>query len=174
MDQIIDSFYQSIDVFGKAGIPLGNVSSQLFANIYLHELDEFIKHKLRLKFYLRYCDDFVILSHNPKLLLWLICVIDDFLKIHLKLQLHPKKVFLLNLAGGVDFVGYVQFLHHRCLRPQTKRRLKSRLRRGLELFHKGKLSQTQLDQKIQSYLGLLSHANEFYFSQIIKNKYWVR
>jgi len=123
---------------------------------------------------LRYCDDFVILSRNPRLLLWLICVIDGFLKTHLKLELHPRKVLLLSLSEGIDFVGYVQFLHYRILRPQTKRRLKSRLKTGLKLFHKGKLSQSELDQKVQSYLGLLSHANEFDFSQVIKNKYWVR
>jgi len=174
IDQIIDSFHQSTDVFGPAGLPLGNVSSQLFANIYLHELDEFIKHKLRLKFYLRYCDDFVILSHHPKLLLWLICVIDDFLNTHLRLQMHPKKIFLLTIAGGIDFVGYVHFLHHRLVRPQTKRRLKRKLKTAFKLFQRGKLSSTALDQKVQSYLGLLSHANAFHFSQIIKNAYWVR
>jgi len=110
-------------------------------------------------------------SHNPKLLLWLICVIDDFLNTHLRLQMHPKKIFLLTIAGGIDFVGYVHFLHHRLVRPQTKRRLKRKLKTAFKLFQRGKLSNTALDQKMQSYLGLLSHANAFRLSQIIKNAY---
>ena len=85
-------------------------------------------------------------SHNPKLLLWLICVIDDFLKTHLRLQMHPKKVFLLTIAGGIDFVGYVHFLHHRLVRPQTKRRLKRKLNTALKLFQRGKISCASLDQ----------------------------
>lgn len=174
VDRIIDSFHQSTNLFGKVGLPLGNVTSQLFANIYLHDLDDFIKNRLKLKFYLRYCDDFVILSHDLKSLRWLICQIEEFVRVHLRLELHPRKISLVTIAGGIDFVGYVHFPHHRVVRPQTKRRLKSRLKKGLKLFHEGKLTSTQLDQKLQSYLGVLSHGDEFLFSQTIKNAYWVR
>jgi retron-type reverse transcriptase len=174
IDLIIDSFHHSSGIFGKVGLPLGNVTSQLFANIYLNDLDNFIKQNLKLKFYLRYCDDFVILLKSPRYRLEFIERIDYFLKTSLHLTLHPRKISVSTLSKGIDFVGYVQFLHYRRLRPQTKRRLKSRLKEGLKLFHTGKLTKEKMDQKVQSYFGILSHANEFHFSLTMKNVYWVR
>ena len=88
VDAIIDSF--NVHIAGK-GIPLGNVTSQLFANVYLHELDDFIKQELRERFYLRYCDDFIILSSDQHHLRCLIQRIAEFLSANLKLELHQKK-----------------------------------------------------------------------------------
>ncbi len=173
-DLIIDSFKKGTDLFGARGMPLGNVTSQLFANIYLHELDDFIKQKLRDRFYLRYCDDFVILSRKAEPLLRRICQIEEFLETHLRLELHPKKVILSKLSQGIDFLGYVMLPHHIRLRMQTRRRLKRRLKEAYKAYQKDDLTYVQMDQKIQSYLGILSHANEFHFSQAIKNAYWIR
>jgi retron-type reverse transcriptase len=97
IDAIIDSF--SAGAEGK-GIPLGNVTSQLFANIYLHELDDFINQELRERFYLRYCDDFIILSSDQHHLRYLIDKISTFLAGNLQLELHPKKVILRKLRKG--------------------------------------------------------------------------
>ena len=85
------------------GIPLGNVTSQLFANIYLHELDWFMKQTLGVHWYIRYCDDFVIVSHDKTYLESLIEPIRVFLVIILKLELHPHKVTNSFLGAGNRF-----------------------------------------------------------------------
>jgi RNA-directed DNA polymerase len=171
-DMIIDSF--KIGVGGNVGIPLGNVTSQLFANVYLHELDEFIKHELKEKHYLRYCDDFIILSNDKTHLISLIISIRDFLAKKLKLELHPKKVTIRKLSRGIDFVGYVLFEKHVLLRTRAKQRMKRRLKEVYESYLIGKTDAVSMDQRLQSYLGILSHANQYTLSQAIKNAYWTR
>lgn len=103
----------------KSGLPLGNITSQLFANIYLNELDQFIKHTLRVKYYIRYCDDFVILNVDKKYLENLIPKIAEFLENNLKLSLHPNKIFIRKLKLGMDFLGWVNFFGYRILRNKT-------------------------------------------------------
>jgi len=137
LDEVIDSFPE--------GIPLGNLTSQIFANIYMNELDQFIKHKLRFKYYLRYADDFLILSGDNKSLQRLIVTIAEFSEINLKLELHPKKIILRNLNWGIDFLGYIVLPYYRLLRTKTKRRILKRVN----------------IKNLPSYLGLLSHANTY-------------
>lgn len=172
IDVIIDSF--EIHKGLAVGIPLGNVTSQLFANIYLHELDDFVKQSLREPYYLRYCDDFLILSRDESHLQSLIPTIRGFLTKTLKLELHPKKVIIRKLIQGIDFVGYVIFPHHRLVRTRTKQRMKKRLSEAYEDFLNGLIDGNQMDQKLQSYLGILSHANQHNLAQAIKNAYWIR
>ena len=110
---------------GKQGIglPLGNLTSQLFANVYLSELDKFVKYKLKIKYYIRYADDFVILYEDEECLENKIPIITDFLYKKLKLILHPNKIFIKTLCSGVDFLGWVNFADHRVLRNKTKKRM---------------------------------------------------
>ena len=169
-DMIIDSFRLGGDV----GIPLGNVTSQLFANIYLHELDNFVKQDLKEKCYLRYCDDFIILSNNEDHLKSLIVSIREFLAKKLRLELHPKKVIIRKLTQGIDFVGYVLFEKHVLLRTRSKQRMKRRLKEVYERYLIGAVDAAPMDQMLQSYLGILSHANQHTLSQAIKNAYWIR
>lgn len=150
------------------------MTSQLFANIYLHELDDFVKQNLREKYYLRYCDDFIILSDDKKKLTDLIFLIQNFLKKNLQLELHPKKVGIRKLSQGIDFVGYVLFEKHVLVRTRTKQRMKSRLKDAYEGYMESKMNNITMDQKLQSYLGMLSHADQYAFSQALKNAYWVR
>lgn len=168
IDTFIDSFY--VKQKGKR-IPLGNVTSQLFANIYLHELD---MHKLREPNYLRYCDDFIILSSDQHYLRCLISYIGECLAKHVKLELHPKKIILRKLSTGIDFVGYVFFAHHTLLRNRTKQRMKCRLKNTFESFLNDSTEAVAMDQQLQSYLGILSHANQHKLSLALKNAYWVR
>lgn len=171
IDIIIDSF--SIGKEGK-GIPLGNVTSQIFANIYLHELDKYIKHQLREPYYLRYCDDFIILSNDESHLRCLIEYIRKFLLINLQVELHPKKIILRKLSKGIDFIGYILFANHLLVRTKTKRRMKNRLKITFERFLKGSIDTKMMDQQLQSYLGILSHANQYKLSLALRNTYWVR
>ena len=144
LERIIVSFYSTCP--GK-GLPLGNLTSQLLVNIYMNEFDQFIKHKIKAKYYIRYADDFVIMSTDKAWLKKLLSEIHDFLLSDLKLTLHPDKVFIKTIASGVDFLGWVHFPDHRVLRSTARRRMFKNLKN-----HKD-------GPKIQSYKGLLSHGN---------------
>lgn len=150
---IIDSHHAS---FGK-GLPLGNLTSQLFANIYLHPFDLFIKRFLRAKWYIRYADDFVILSSDRTLLSAYLSLIQVFLAETLQLELHPSKVHIQTIASGVDFLGWVHFPHHRVPRTSTIRRM---------MRH---VAEQPTDETVQSYLGMLKHGNAYRLSLEIRN-----
>lgn len=165
IDRMVDSFKKQ--GVPEKGIPLGNVTSQLFANIYLHELDLFVKQQLRERYYLRYCDDIIFLSKDKDHLLQLVEVIRDFLATHLRLELHPKKVVIRKLSQGIDFVGYVFFSRHRLLRTRTKKWIKA----AYVSYLKGTIDAQSMDQRLQSYVGILSHASQERLSQALKNAY---
>ena len=152
LERIIGSFQSTAP---NIGLPLGNLTSQLFVNIYMNEFDQFMKHKLKAKYYIRYADDFVILSHDRGWLEELLPKIGDFLQERLKLDLHPNKVSISTLASGVDFLGWVHFPNHRVLRTVTKRRMLK------------KLQDNPSPETTASYLGLLGHGNTNKIKNII-------
>lgn len=129
------------------GLPLGNLTSQLFANVYLNELDQFMKRQLKARYYIRYADDFSIIADCRDCLARLLTTIRTFLRGCLKLELHPDKVFIKTVAGGVDFLGWVHFPDHRVIRAATRKRMVRFLRKNAPLAAR------------QSYLGLLQHGN---------------
>jgi len=143
LEKVIFSFSSAL---GR-GLPLGNLTSQLFVNIYMNEFDQFVKHKLKAKYYIRYADDFVVLSSDKSWLEELLPRIGDFLKENLRLDLHPNKIYIKTLASGVDFLGWVHFPDHRVLRTTTKRRMIKRI------------EENPKQETINSYLGLLKHGN---------------
>ena len=113
----------------KIGMPLGNLTSQFFANVYLNELDQFAKHKLKAKYYIRYVDDFVMLHQSKKQLeLWKEEV-SKFLKINLKLELHPDKTKIIPLSKGIDFVGFRNFYYFKLLRKRNIRNMKFKIKK---------------------------------------------
>jgi len=135
------------------GLPLGNLTSQLFANIYLHELDRFVKHVLREKQYLRYCDDFMIVDGSRERLLGLIPKLDSFLRDHLKLHLHPDKISVRSWSQGVDFLGYVSLPRATVVRTKTALRMRKNI----------------ADGNVTSYLGMCIHANAHELEQELRN-----
>ena len=139
------------------GLPLGNVTSQLFANIYLNELDQFIKHRLKIKYYLRYCDDFIILGLDENYLAKLIKPINQFLNQALKLTLHPDKVEIRKYRQGLDFLGYVVLPHYRVLRTKTKRRIFRKIAQKWQDLKINTISKEAFNQSLQSYFGVLKH-----------------
>src|SRR6185503_2461304 len=106
LENVIASFSSTAP---GVGLPLGNLTSQLLVNIYMNEFDQWIKHKMKVKYYIRYADDFVILDQDKDYLLELIPKIADFLEENLKLQLHPDKLFIKTIYSGVDFLGWIHF-----------------------------------------------------------------
>lgn len=152
---LIGKIIQSFPV----GLPLGNATSQIFANIYLNELDQFAKHSLKEKYYLRYCDDFIFLSESENHLSDLVCKINNFLKSELKLNLHPNKIIIRKFRQGIDFLGYVTLPYHKVLRTKTKRRIFKKLKSKRQDLESGIISEESFGQSLQSYLGVLSHCN---------------
>lgn len=150
---IINSFHRTN---GK-GIPLGNVTSQLFSNVYLNELDHYMKRVLQVKHYIRYADDFILLSRDRQPLANLIPIIEQFLSDRLQLQLHHTKTILRKSHQGIDFLGYIVFPHHIVLRTKTKQRMFRKMTLKKQLLDTGIISQESFDQALQSYLGILKH-----------------
>lgn len=144
LENVVDSFYSSqVGI----GLPLGNLTSQLLVNIYMNELDQYMKHSLKARKYVRYADDFVILSSNKAWLLEILPKIADFLNNRLRLEMHPDKVYIQTYASGVDFLGWVHFIDHRIPRTSTVRRMIRNL------------SENRREQSVLSYRGMLSHGN---------------
>lgn len=144
-ENILDLVAIILESFEKEkgkGLPLGNVTSQLFANIYLNELDQFVKHKLKVKNYFRYADDFVILEKGMKTLELHKQKIGIFLEDELKLELHKDKVFIRKISQGIDFLGYVILPCSIVLRTKTKNRIFKKVS----------------SKNIDSYMGVLKHA----------------
>ena len=142
--QVVLSFHTTAP---GVGLPLGNLTSQLLVNMYMHEFDMFVKQELRVKYYIRYADDFVFLSNDRVYLEQLLPKIDEFLKKQLRLTLHEHKVYIKSFDTGVDFLGWVHFPHHRVLRTATKKRII----RSMSGYPR---NETRL-----SYQGLLSHGS---------------
>jgi len=109
------------------GLPIGSLTSQFFANIYLNELDQFIKHKLKIKYYIRYVDDFVILEKDTKTLINYKKEIEVFLEQNLKLSLHPKKTVIQHKSKGINFLGYIVKEKYLLVRKRTVKSFKKRI-----------------------------------------------
>jgi len=141
LETVINSF--------TPGLPLGNLTSQLLVNIYMNEFDQFIKHKLKVKHYIRYADDFVVFTSDSKQITLILESMGEFLTNELKLTLHPDKIFIKTLSSGLDFLGWVHFPNHRVLRTVTKRRMMKNL------------GKNDSKESLVSYLGMLKHGNTY-------------
>lgn len=153
---VIGSFHTSrVDT----GIPLGNLTSQIFINIYLNELDQCLKRLFKTRYYIRYADDFVIMSYDRDRLRELLPKIGEFLEERLSLQLRANNWPIRSVASGVDFLGWVHFSDHRVLRNTTKWRMIRRL------------EQRASKAALSSYRGLLGHGNAHGLRQMLDLKY---
>lgn len=154
MFALLERIVRSFSMTSGKGIPLGNLTSQLFANVYLHELDWFVKHELNERWYLRYCDDFAIVHPSRGRLFVVVSMIERFLERRLSLRLHPRKVTVRAWTQGIDFLGYVLLPRATVIRTRTKNRMLHRLTM----------------QNASSYFGLCSHASTFRLQQIMRTK----
>jgi len=136
---------------GKLGLPIGNLSSQFFANIYLNELDQHIKHRIGAKYYIRYVDDFLLLHHSPQWLNAALADINSFLPSRLNANLNPSKTILQPIDRGVDFVGQVIMPWHRVTRKRTVNEAIRRINITPD---------SELFEVANSYFGLLGQASK--------------
>ena len=123
----------------RKGMPLGNMTSQFFANVYLNDLDQFVKRKLKMKYYLRYVDDFVILHGDKKVLEDCKDKVEKYLK-NLRLEFHPDKSKIYSLYRGVDFLGFKTFYHHRRVRKRNVKGFKIRLEKLERTYKNGDIT----------------------------------
>ena len=138
-------------------MPLGNLTSQFFANVYLNELDYFVKHTLRAKFYIRYVDDFVILHSSKEQLEYWKSEIINFLKNSLKLELHPEKSKIIPLSRGIDFVGFRNFWHFKLLRKRNVRKIQATVNKFLD----GSISEEKLRESLQGWQAYAKWADTY-------------
>lgn len=165
--EIINSFEVN---YGK-GVPLGNVTSQIFANIYLNELDWFVSKKLRICYYLRYNDDFIILGSDRRKVCEAVRKAIGFVQRKLFLEIPKEKAVFRKLKWGIDFCGYVVLPNGIILRSKTKRRMMKNLSEKFEEMKKEKISQNDFVKTLNSYFGLLKHCNAYDLKEKIINKF---
>ncbi len=139
----------------------------------MNELDQFVKHELMIKSYVRYTDDFIIISDSKLYLEQLVPIVGEVLRDRLKLSLHPEKVAIQPYHRGVDFLGYVIFPHYRLMRVRTRKRMLKKLKYRAEEYNQGLITEYSLNQSLQSYLGALSHANTYKLSRGLRNRFWL-
>lgn len=155
--KILDRIIDHNGIFPPGvGIPVGNLTSQLFANVYLNKLDQFVKHELKVKYYVRYMDDFIILSEDPAELRRILAIIEEFLRRELRLELNPKTT-ILAAKNGINFVGYIHYKDHKKIRKDARRRLT----KLLKAFETGEVEVEYFDRSIESRFGHMEHADTY-------------
>lgn len=152
------------------GLPIGNLTSQMFANLYLNELDQFCKHKLRLHFYIRYMDDIIILHDDKKYLEKVKQDIAVFLGKKLNLQLN-NKTCIRPISMGIEFVGFRVWATHRKLRKKTAKKLKKRLQYMFHAYTIGEIDKDTLDRSVASYRGILKHFDSYGLRKSLNEMY---
>ena len=143
------------------GMPLGNLTSQFFANVFLNELDHFVKDHLRAKHYIRYVDDFVILDKSPIILQQYIKEIDFFLRNSLKLELHPDKSKILFMPRGTEFLGMRIFLHHKLIKEKNLRKFFRKLQLLTSQYDEGKANYDTIYDSLEGWNAYAMNADMF-------------
>ena len=145
-----------LDHTGK-GLPIGNLTSQVFANLYLNELDHFIVHKLRFKRCFRFMDDIVVLHDNPEDLKQLLEKLHIFCRSQLDLEIHPNKIFLRPIHQGIEFLGFHVNSRRRVIKPSNMARIKRRLKRLDHRLKTGKEPTKRIRRRLISWMGYATH-----------------
>lgn len=153
------------------GMPIGNLTSQFFANVYLHELDLFVKHKLKAKCYIRYVDDFVILHVDRYVLETWKVEIAKFLKVNLKLDLHPEKSGVVELEHGVSFLGFRVFQKYRLLKKSNSKRIWKRLSKFEQKYAREEMTSSEALLMLEGWLAYAKFANTYNLGTKVVSRY---
>lgn len=160
------SLIEVTDRESDTGMPIGNLTSQMFANIYLNELDKFVKHALKTHFYARYMDDFIILSDDKSELHDFKNQIIVFLDDELRLQTN-NKTCVRPTALGIEFVGYKIWATHKKIRKSTTKRVRKKLRFTQKQYARGEITAEKVSQKVQSCFAVFDNAD----SKLLREKF---
>lgn len=161
--------YNLIYSYNYDGIPIGNYSSQYFANIYLNELDYYIKFDLKIKYYCRYMDDFVILVKNKESVKNIYGLIEKFINDKLNLKLNPKSKYFMN-KEGCKFLGFVVHDDYILLGNRIKKNIYKKIKIWNYLYNNGSLDIKKFILSYNSYVGHIKHASSYYFKCNMDNK----
>lgn len=156
-------------------MPLGNLTSQFFANVYLNKLDYFVKHQLKARYYLRYVDDFVILHQSKKKLEKYKIKISQFLNKNLNLELHSNKSKILNLTRGINFLGFRLFFYYKLLKKKNLRVFKKKLEFLCSRYDQGLIYYDDIYNFLEGWFAYAKHAQTYKlrkrFSEQIENRF---
>lgn len=152
------------------GMPLGNLTSQFFANIYLGELDLYVKHVLKAKHYIRYVDDFVILGRDKAELEALKSKIDRFLTEKLKIESHPDKSRIIPLKNGITFLGFRVFRRYKLLKKSNMNRIFKRLSKFQEWLDEGTITEGRIRSSFAGWDGYARMANTYKLRKKIRER----
>ncbi len=155
-------------LYRKRGIPIGNLTSQFFANLYLNDFDHFVKEDLRAGYYIRYCDDYVVFGNSKPWLNQIKRQIIDYLYT-LRLRLHENKSRIFRVTDGVDFLGYRMFPDKVRVRKSVVKRYRRKLKKMLVDYKSGKIELSEINNSIQSWIGHVKHADSY---QLRKEMLW--
>lgn len=156
-----NSPFEAVSPTLRRGLPIGNLTSQLFANIYLNRLDQFVKHELRVRWYGRYMDDFFIIHKDKEYLKKMKDEIQIFLQEKLRLTLSERKVILSDVRDGVPFVGYRIFYDHILIRGNTLSHMQRKLRQRSKEYKAGVVSKSSFHATCASISGHIRQADSF-------------
>ena len=171
------TYFPGDDLFAALrprGLPIGNLTSQFWANVYLHELDKFVRHDLRCPAYLRYMDDFVLFSDSKRLLHQWRAEIEAYLARRLRLVMHPRKSTIIPTHTGLDFCGFRLYHTHRRLRRSAVRRFVRRFRRQRALLARGEITLPELTTSVSSWIAHAEYGDTWRLRQRIFNDYPLR
>jgi retron-type reverse transcriptase len=143
------------------GMPLGNLTSQFFANVYLNELDKYVKYELRVKYYIRYVDDFVIIHRDRMVLVNLMKDIDSFLKYNLKIELHPDKTRIIPLDNGITLLRFRLFNSYRLLKKSSTRRIWKRLEKFKLKYKRNEITIDEIRRSLDGWIAYAKFANTY-------------
>ena len=161
---------QNVQSSLQKGIPIGNLTSQLFANIYLNKFDEYVKYELKIKYYVRYMDDFVVLHESKKYLHEVKEKVRLFF-ISIKLTLHPKKVNIFPVALGIDFLGYIIFNNYKLVRKSTVKRFLKNVKIKLKKYDSCSINFNKLMESFNSWESYMDYGNSYNLKKSLQEKY---
>lgn len=159
-DGFISDCYPTDEAGEISGLPIGNLTSQMFANIYLNELDQFCKHELKIHYYIRYMDDIIILHKDKQELHKMKSAIENFINERLGLCLNDKTA-IRPVTMGIEFVGYRVWGSHKKLRKKSVIKMKQRMKEIQHLYKVGSIEFSDVKATMASYFGILKHCDSF-------------
>lgn len=169
--RILEHIIDSADVIDEVGLPLGNTLSQICANIYMNELDQYIKRKLSIKYYTRYADDMFIICESKAEAKRVLMLCEEFINNELNLKLNQRKTKIFPIEQGVNYVGYKIYHTHMLLRNESKRKVKRRLKAYQKLLKENKITKEKLEQMLNSWKGHADYANSYNFYNKLVEKF---
>jgi len=168
---LLFTIIDSADIIDLLGLPLGNTLSQICANIYLNEFDNYCKRRLSLKYYVRYMDDFVIVIKDKETARNILNLVNDFVKKTLGLELNINKTKIFPINQGVNTIGYKIYTTHMFLRNESKKKIKRKIRAMPRLITEGKLTVEKAEQILNSWKGHAEHGNSYNFIQSLLDRF---